>query len=228
MKKVAILQSNYIPWKGYFDLINMVDEFIVYDEAQYTKSDWRNRNKIKTKNGLLWLTIPVRRKKLNQNICNTYSVNPIWRKKHWKSFCQWYSKSRYFNDFRDAFEKMYLSSNENNLSKINIEFIIEINRILGIETKITMSSEYECSVGKTNKLVDICIQAGATDYLSGPLAKNYLNLQKFEKNNVKVRYVNYEGYTRYNQQFPPFDHHVSILDLILNEGPFATMHMKSF
>lgn len=228
MKKVAILQSNYLPWKGYFDIINMADEFIVYDQAQYTKNDWRNRNKIKTQNGLLWLTIPIRKKRLKTKICDTVAASPIWRIKHWKSICQWYSKSKYFDTYRAVFEDLYLSSEEDNLSQINLNFIKVINEILRIDTKITMSPDCNFVNGKTEKLVHLCKDAGATDYLSGPAAKEYLDLNEFSENGIRVRFLNYDGYTLYNQRFPPFEHKVSIVDLIFNEGPLASKYMKSF
>lgn len=228
MKKVGILQPNYIPWKGYFELINMVDEFIVYDEVQYTKNDWRNRNKIKTKNGLLWLTIPVRRKHLDQKICETKALNSRWRVKHWKSLYQWYSKSKFFKEYRSIFENLYLSSSENNLSKINIEFIKAINTILGIKTKIRTSCHYKLGNGKTARLINICRQAGATEYITGPSARNYLDVQQFKENNIKLRFISYQGYKPYRQQYLPFEHGVSMVDLIFNTGPSAAKHMKSF
>jgi len=105
MKKVAILQSNYIPWKGYFDMIGLVDEFILYDDMQYTRRDWRNRNKIKTPNGLAWLTIPVEVKgKYFQKINETIISEPQWAKDHWATIKQFYSKARFFKDYKDIFE----------------------------------------------------------------------------------------------------------------------------
>ncbi|HIP48251.1 MAG TPA: hypothetical protein EYG92_04705, partial [Lutibacter sp.] len=130
MKKIAILQSNYIPWKGYFDLINMVDEFILYDEVQYTKNDWRNRNKIQTKQGVQWLTIPVRQKELSQLIKDTKITDKKWGKKHWATIRQNYSKAKYFKEYKDIFEELYLNCEEQYLSQINYKFIVVINEIL--------------------------------------------------------------------------------------------------
>ncbi len=227
MKKVAILQSNYIPWKGYFDMINLADEFILFDTAQYTKNDWRNRNKIKTNQGINWLTIPVKHS-LSQKINEIEVLNNKWRKKHWQTLKQNYSKSKYFNNYVVVFEKLYLNSDEIFLSKINYNFIIAINKILGIETKITWSSSYELTGEKTEKLVNICKQAKASEYISGPAAKSYLNEKLFEQENIKVSWMDYSNYPEYNQLFPPFEQSVSILDLIFNEGENATKLMKSF
>ena len=229
MKKIAILQSNYIPWKGYFDLINMVDEFILYDDMQYTKRDWRNRNKIKTPQGLKWLSIPVEVKgKYFQKINETKVSEKDWAKKHWQQLQQNYSKSKYFKDYKNIFEELYLNCDEKYLSQINYKFITTINEILGIKTKLRWSSEFELIEGQTEKLLGICKQCQANSYLSGPAAKDYFDKELAKKENIQVEWMNYSGYQEYNQLFPPFEHGVSILDLIFNEGSNATKFMKSF
>lgn len=229
MKKIAILQSNYIPWKGYFDMINMVDEFILYDDMQYTRRDWRNRNKIKTSNGLKWLTIPVEVKgKYFQKINETKISDKEWCKKHWTTISQYYSKAKYFKDYKDIFEELYLNCDEEYLSQINYKFIIAINEILGIKTKIRWSSEFDYGEGQTEKLLRICQSCHTDIYLSGPAAKDYFDEELFRKNNIQVEWMDYSGYSEYNQLFPPFEHSVTILDLIFNEGLNATKYMKSF
>lgn len=228
MKKIAILQSNYIPWKGYFDLINMVDEFIFYDEVQYTKNDWRNRNKIKTPQGIQWLTIPVRQENLEQKIKDTKITDKKWNIKHWRSISQKYSKSKYFKDYKDIFENLYLTCDEEYLSQINYKFITTINEILGIKTKLRWSSEFELVDGQTQKLLGICKDCNADVYISGPAAKNYFDEELAQKENIQVEWMDYSGYKEYEQLFEPFEHGVSILDLIFNEGPRAREFMKSF
>lgn len=229
MKKVAILQSNYIPWKGYFDLINMVDEFILYDDMQYTRRDWRNRNKIKTPNGLLWLTIPVEAKgKYFQKINETKVSEKDWAKKHWQTIKSNYAKTKYFKDYKDIFEELYLNCEEEYLSQINYKFIVAINTILGISTKIRWSSEFNLVEGQTEKLLGICKDCNADVYISGPAAKDYFDEELSDKENIKVEWMDYSGYPEYTQLFPPFEHGVSILDLIFNEGSNATQFMKSF
>jgi hypothetical protein len=223
-KKVAILQSNYIPWKGYFDIIKMVDEFIIYDDVQYTKNDWRNRNKIKTNNGILWLTIPVNHS-ISQKINEIKILNKSWRIKHWNTISQNYSKTKYFREFKEIFEKLF-TLEEDYLSIINYNFIIEINKILNIKTKISWSSDYKLIEGKTERLIELCKQANATEYISGPSAKNYLNEELFSAENLKLTWMDYSGYPEYNQLFPPFEHRVSIIDLIFNEGPNSNKFMK--
>ena len=226
-RKIAVVQSNYIPWKGYFDLINLVDEFILFDDVQYTKSDWRNRNKIKSQNGLIWLTIPVKHNYL-QKIKDTVISYPGWNRKHWKSIVQNYSKAKYFHTYRELFEDLYLGCNERFLSQINYRFLTAICEILGINTKLSWSMDYRLIEGKTERLVDLCKQSGATEYISGPAAKCYINEALFAEQGIALRYMDYSGYPEYNQLFPPFEHNISIIDLIFNEGPDAPKYMKSF
>ncbi|MEP7145694.1 MAG: WbqC family protein [bacterium] len=229
MKKILITQSNYIPWKGYFDSINIVDELILYDDMQYTRRDWRNRNQIKTKDGLKWLTIPVEVKgKYFQKINETKINEMDWGLKHWNMITHNYSKSKYFNDFKNIFEEIYLNYKEENLSKVNHKFLETVCGILEIKTQIRWSSEFDLLEEKTERLVDICKKTGATDYYSGPAAKAYMNEELFEKENIKVHYFDYTGYPVYNQMHGEFTHSVSIIDLIFNEGPDATKFMKSF
>ncbi len=134
MKKIIITQSNYIPWKGYFDSINMVDEFIIYDDMQYTRRDWRNRNKIKTKDGVQWLSIPVEVKgKYFQKINETRINNSDWGKNHWSTISHNYKKARYYQDYKDAFEYLYLNNKASLLSEVNYKFLIAICDILNIK-----------------------------------------------------------------------------------------------
>jgi WbqC-like protein family len=228
-KTIAVVQSNYIPWRGYFDLINSVDEFILYDDVQYTIRDWRNRNIIKTSSGPLWLTIPVEVKgKYLQKIKDAVISDPTWGRKHWASIMHSYSRAKYFSRHRELFEELYSRANDKLLSHINYRFIVAICRILGITTPISWSMDYNLIGDKTERLVHLCQQAGATAYLSGPSAKAYLKEDLFRNEGISVSYMNYSGYREYTQLYPPFQSQVSIIDLIFNEGPGATNYMKSF
>lgn len=225
-KKIAIIQSNYIPWKGYFDLINQVDEFILRDDVQYTKQDWRNRNKIKTPTGLKWLTIPVGNG--SQRIQDTIIRDPTWGRKHWHSIVPNYSQSRHFHTYREFFEDLYLDSKEQFLSQVNYHFLTAICQILGINTKITWSTDYQLlATGKTEGVIELCQQAGATAYLSGPTAKAYIDEGQFRQAGISLQYMDYSGYPEYDQLFPPFEHTVSIIDLIFNVGPEAPQYLKN-
>lgn len=229
MKKIIITQSNYIPWKGYFDSINIADEFILYDDMQFTRRDWRNRNQIKTREGVKWLTIPVEVKgKYFQKINETKISEPDWGQKHWSMLLHNYSKAKYFNEYKKLFEDLYLNNKEVYLSKVNHNFLKAVCEILGIKTKMIWSDEFNLLEEKTERLVDICKARGATDYYSGPAAKAYMNEELFERENIKVHYFDYSGYPDYNQLYGDFTHAVSIIDLIFNEGPNSTKFMKSF
>jgi hypothetical protein len=228
-KKVAIVQSNYIPWKGYFDLINLADEFILYDDMQYTRRDWRNRNKIKAQSSLIWLTIPVEVKgKYLQKIKETVISDGNWKTEHWNSIKHNYARAQYFREYRELFENLYLGSDERSLSHVNRRFLEAICRLLGIGTKISWSMDYHLAEGKTERLVDLCKQSGATEYISGPNAKAYMDEELFSREGIALTYMDYSGYPEYNQLSQPFEHYVSIIDLIFNEGPNATRYMKSF
>lgn len=227
-KRIAILQSNYIPWKGYFDLINMVDEFVLYDTAQFTKNDWRNRNKIKTPGGMLWLSIPVRHN-FGQLIQDTTVSDPAWAQKHWRSISQYYARATHFKRYKPLFERLYQEvGSEPSLSVINHRFITEVNGVLDIKTRITWSRDYALVEGQTERLVSLCKQAGASQYISGPAAKAYIDSELFAQAQIKLTYIDYSDYPEYLQLHPPFEHGVSILDLIFNTGPEAPKYMKSF
>lgn len=230
MKKVAILQSNYIPWKGYFDMINMVDEFILYDDMQYTRRDWRNRNKIKTPQGLHWLTIPVDTKgKFYQKINETRVMGHDWCQEHWKSLSLTYAHAPYFSAYAPRFQELYeRCATLDYLSQVNHLFLTEICSMLGIQTKITWSSDYTLVDGKTERLVGLVRDAGGTEYLSGPAAKDYIVDACFDEAGIKLTYMDYSGYPEYPQLFGAFEHGVTVLDLIFNTGPQAPCYMKSF
>lgn len=226
-KKVAISQSNYIPWKGYFDLIASVDIFVLYDDMQYTKRDWRNRNKIQTANGSQWLTIPVDVKgKYYQKINETLVAEQSWRRKHWAAICQNYSKAPYFKTYEEIFKHLYLESSETSLSKINYDFLKVICNILGIDTKLVLSDEFELVDGKSERLLGICKDLDADIYLSGPAAKEYLDEELFSNEGITVEWMEYASYPEYSQQHSPFEHYVTVLDLIFNEGSNARDYMR--
>lgn len=228
-KRVAIVQSNYIPWKGYFDMIHLSDEFIFLDDVQYTRRDWRNRNLIKTPQGLYWLTIPVVVKgNYLVKIRDIKIADAQWPQKHWGILKNNYVKAAHFKECSPIIEELYLNCREEYLSEINYRFITAICKILKIETKISRSSDYDLTEGKTERLLALCEAAGAKVYLSGPAAKDYLDEELFHQKNIEVEWMDYSAYPAYRQLFPPFEHGVSILDLLFNEGEKATEFMKSF
>jgi len=229
-KRVAIVQSNYIPWKGYFDLINSVDEFVLFDDMQYTRRDWRNRNKIKTPQGLKWLSIPVKVKgKYYQKINETKIEKRDWANKHWKTISMNYRDSPHFKKFENEIGELYhLAGSLDYLSEINLLFIVKLCKILGISTTIRRSEEFALVEGKSERLLGICQDANANIYISGPAAMGYLDESCFSKAGIEVSWMNYDGYPQYCQPFGEFEHGVSILDLIFCTGSQGTQFMKSF
>jgi hypothetical protein len=221
MKRVAILQSSYIPWKGYFDIIGAVDEFILYDDVQYTKNDWRNRNRIKTQAGLGWLTIPVLFKgKFGQTIREAQIGDPRWATRHWKTLQTCYAQAHHFSAVAPAIRGLYeAAAGERSLSRVNQQFLRALCLLLGIATPISLSSDYELAGDRTERRVHLCEQAGATEYLTGPSARSYLETDRFAARGIAVRWMSYSGYPEYRQlHSPPFVHEVSVVDLLFNMG----------
>ncbi|GAA5785970.1 WbqC family protein [Chitiniphilus shinanonensis] len=227
MKKVAILQSNYIPWKGYFDLISSVDEFILYDDMQYTRRDWRNRNQIKTPTGLSWLTVPVNSKgRYYQKIRETTIDGTDWSIDHWKSLVQNYRKAPHFEEVASWLEPLYVSQSYSSISQLNRQFIEAICSFLGIATSISNSWDYDLVDGKTERLVDLCKQAGAGLYISGPSAKNYIVEEQFTKEGIELLWFDYAGYPEYPQLWGEFNHAVTILDVLFNCGNESLQYVR--
>lgn len=228
LKKVAILQSNYIPWKGYFDIIGSVDEFIIYDDVQYTRRDWRNRNLIKTPQGAAWLTIPVKVKgRYDQKIGETVINGRGWAARHWKSIVHSYGRCKHFGCHEVFFAELYAACADCNLlSEVNSLFIRKICRVLGITTKISSSADYSPGGKKSSRILSICRQAGADVYLTGPAGLGYLDTEQFRSEGIVVAVADYSGYPVYDQPWPPFLHNVSIADLMFCTGARAPDFMK--
>jgi len=225
-KRAAIVQSSYIPWKGYFDLIRSVDAFILLDNVQFTRRDWRSRNRIKTRHGLAWLSIPVHtRGRYTQLIQDTTTSDPHWGRRHWQTIQANYAKAPCFDPYADRLAVLY-EHPSTRLSEINHSFIAAICDVLGITTPITWSTEYATRHAPSERLIDLCLAVGATEYLSGPSASNYLDIAAFEKAGIAVQFADYSGYAEYSQLHGPFEHSVSVLDLLFCAGPRALDFMK--
>jgi hypothetical protein len=225
VKKIAILQSNYIPWKGYFDLIAAVDEFIVYDDAQFTKNDWRNRNRIKTPKGLEWISVPVGQD-IRRRIRDVELTDRGWQKKHWKTLEANYRRAAHFAEVASVFEPLYTQRSHCRLSALNREFIEAICGFLGVRTRITNSWDYDLVDGRTERLAALAVQAGAAEYVSGPSAKSYVDEAAFAAHGIKLTWFDYAGYPEYPQLWGPFSHEVSVLDLLFNCGKEAARYMR--
>lgn len=220
----VILQPSYIPWRGYFHQIQKADLFIFYDDVQYDKNGWRNRNRIKTRNGPLWLTIPVLHK---GNVREQILIKDIrtdatkdWSRKHWATIQQAYSKAPFFKELLEPLQS-YFQQPPTLLADFTIELTIVIARLLGItNTRFERSSNLDASGSKTDRLVNLLKKCGATHYISGPSARDYLEEDKLKAAGISLEYMSY-NYPTYEQLYPPYDPQVSILDLLAMKGPQA-------
>ncbi|MCK4413386.1 MAG: WbqC family protein [Candidatus Eisenbacteria sp.] len=230
--RAAIVQSSYIPWKGYFSLIQLVDDFILYDDVQYTHRDWRNRNRIKTRQGPKWLSIPVAVKgRFTQRVRDAEISDPRWARKHWNTICANYARAPFFDEIAARLEPLFEQcGRERGLSAINSRLTRGLAAMLGITTRIHDSAGFELHGNRTERLVHLCRQLGATDYLTGPRAADYLDERCFLEAGMRVCWMDYSGYPEYPQLFsPPFIHEISVIDLLMNQGcTGAEAYMAAF
>jgi hypothetical protein len=229
-RSLVILQSNYIPWKGYFDLLAAADEFVIFDEVQFTKRDWRNRNRIILNGELHWLTIPVKTAgTFGQPIDEIKVSNPDWTHVHLDCLRQAYRKAAYFSDIFPALEKAYDKARDlNRLTQINELLLGVLAGLLAIETPLVRSQIVpRTTPDPTDRLIEICKARGATCYISGPAAKAYLQRARFDAAGITLKYANYSGYGAYEQGTVAFEHGVSIVDVLMRCGKDARHHLKS-
>jgi len=218
--KVGIIQSSYVPWRGYFDLMASVDAFVFYDDVQYSKGDWRNRNRIKTIRGIEWLTVPVHHNKLKKKINETtIDYNRPWQKKHCLKLRESYQDAKYSDEML-GLASVIQSSHFETISELNTNLIGSICTYLEISTPTCFSSEFSLSGTKTDRLIDLLKKLNASTYLSGPSADAYLDKEAFRRAGIQLEYKSYD-YDPYPQLWGEFDGALSILDLIANCGTSA-------
>ena len=223
--KLAVLQSNYIPWKGYFDIIHDVDLFLFYDEVQYTTRDWRSRNRIKTEHGLKWLTIPCGRD-VKRMIYEVGLKPEEWQARHYNVLRQSYRNAPYYHKYDEFLRYVYLEKKWDYLYELNRFMIEHISReFLGITTKFEDSRNYHSSGRKAEKLFELVKDTKADIYISGPAAKDYMQLEKYEEAGIEVIWKDYQGYPQYEQLHGEFCHNVSILDLLFHTGDSAPYYI---
>lgn len=224
----VISQPNFIPWRGYFHLIRKADIFVFYDDVQYDRRGWRNRNRIKTSNGPIWLTIPV----LNKGVqINHTPINKIeidwsrnWSRKHWTTIEQSYDKAPFFPAYANLL-KNYYDQRYELLADFTIELTVRLAGVLGITgTEFVRSSALNAIGSKTDRILAILKTLGATHYISGPAAKSYLDETRLADAGISVEYMIYD-YPSYPQLHPPYDPQVSILDLLFMTGPEASRYV---
>jgi hypothetical protein len=229
-KTIVILQSNYIPWKGYFDLMAAADEFLLFDEVQYTKNDWRNRNRIALDGKLRWLTLPVHTSgKFGAAIDRVEVSRADWAKAHWETLRQAYGDAPFYKSIGRLLEEGYaVAAPLTHLSKINEHFLRTIAALLALDTVILRADVVpRTTADATDRLLEICRARGATDYVSGPSARNYLRVGAFHKAGIALHFANYGGYPMYRQRLEPFEHGVSMIDTLMQCGRDSRSHLKS-
>ena len=222
--KVGIIQSNFLPWRGYFDFIREVDLFILHDDLQYTKGDWRNRNRIKTPRGTEWITVPVHYQHTNQLIEQTeIDYSTPWAVRILNRIRESYKTAKNFEPYFSELSELLVKPAAS-ISELNWRLILWVCGHLKIKTPITFSREYHPQGTKTERLLGILRKVGATSYLSGPAAQVYLKPSMLEEAGIQLGYKVYE-YPEYDQLFPPFDSNVSVLDLLFMHGPDAVRYL---
>jgi hypothetical protein len=217
--RVAICQPNYLPWRGYFDLIRQVDLFVSLDDVQYTKGDWRNRNKIRTDSGVKWITVPVKysfsgRQNINEVLID-YSRD--WRNQHLTLLRMAYGNAPFYDCFYGELCEI-ITDEFPTICDLNYRLTSWILGKLSIETPIVSSVMIPSKGKKEERVLEILKSVDASVYLSGPSAKNYLSPTRFLSEGIEVEFINYD-YPKYLQVFPGFEGGVSIVDLLFNQGP---------
>jgi hypothetical protein len=226
-KRVAIIQSCYVPWKGFFDLIGRCDEYVVLDGVQFAKRHWHNRNRIKGPDGTHWLTIPVATKgRFTQTIDAVEIVEP-WAERHWRSLAAAYGRAAHFATMGRRIHAWYEAvADERSLTAVNLHFLRAVLAELGLNVRVTRDRDYAPAGTKTQRLLDICQAAGATHYLSGPSARGYFDADLFVRAGVGVEWMTYGPYPVYAQGAGAFVHEVSILDLLFHLGADARSFIR--
>jgi hypothetical protein len=220
--KCVILQPSYMPWRGYFHLIQKADVFVFYDDVQYDHGGWRNRNRIKTSTGLRWLTIPVVTHGALTQRTSIHQIRTLtttsWNRKHFETLRHSYSRAPFFRHYEHLLLDFYASPREL-LADFTIETTIRLARELGINgTVFLRSSELRIQGERTERLIEILKHVGADHYITGPAARNYLEEMQMTREGIQVEWMIYD-YPEYMQLYPPYESHVSILDLLFMQGP---------
>ncbi|HUD88313.1 MAG TPA: WbqC family protein [Xanthobacteraceae bacterium] len=226
--RIAVIQSCYVPWRGFFDLIGRCDEYVIFDHVQYVRRHWHNRNVIKTAAGPQWLTIPVLSKGRYEQTIDEVEVEKSWAEKHWRAIELAYGRAPFFESLGDTVRGWYeRAAKEARLTEINAIFLKEIAALLGLRTRIVRDGAYPAQGVKSERLLAIVRAAGADRYLSGPSAKAYFDEPLFANAGIAVEWMSYDGYAEYPQLHGPFAPAVSVLDLLFNVGPDAPRYLRA-
>lgn len=218
---VCIHQPNYLPWIGFFSKVSLCDSLIVYDTAQYEKNSVINRNRIRTHQGWMYLTVPVPRPHLHTPIIEVpLPGTEDWKKHHWKSILTYYARAPYFRYYSGFFQDLFCHSRLTALVELNLRIIEYLLDCFEINPRVVRTSQVNVDplLRKTDLMVAYLKAAGATSYLSGPSGKDYLEADKFAQSRIELRFHAFE-HPEYRQVFPGFEPNMSAIDLLFNEGP---------
>jgi hypothetical protein len=217
--RVVVNQPTYLPWMGYFAMMHIADVFVFYDDVQFSPQSWQQRNRIKTPQGVRWITVPVERN-FGQKICDTQiNTDQVWRRKHWKTIEQAYSKTPYYDMYGSYIEELY-QTYFLKLSDLNIYFIKWLAELMDIKRpKFYLSSEMGLEGDRSGRLLSLLKKVGATEYISGLKAKDYLREDDFKKAGIKLTWFNYKHpeYPQIRRKLG-FIPYLSVVDLLLNNG----------
>jgi hypothetical protein len=225
MRTIAIMQPSYIPWRGYFSLISQADTFVFLDNVQYTKNDWRNRNRVVTSSGQKFLTIPVQTKGFPKLIKDVKVSDKRWNIKHFKTINQNYSKSKYFEKYKSAIKELYSACSYEYLIDINYLFITKLSEIMQLKCDFVFASDIQCSNDRNQRLIDICKELKGTEYISPPASKAYIDESLFKSNDINLRFLNYDNMKTYESLYGITDKYLSVVDLIFNKGEEAKSYL---
>jgi hypothetical protein len=222
MNRVVILQPGYLPWLGFFDLMHKADTFVVLDDVQYTTRDWRSRNRIKTPNGAMWLTVPVESKGARRKLIKDVKIDKTqkWQRMHMQNIQNFYKKAWHYDSVMEMARPLY-SKDYIFLIDLLMDCIDAFRHYLELDKQVMFSSDIPSVTKKDEKLLAICKYLEATHYLTGNAAEGYLRESIFNEENIEVEWHNYK-HPFYNQlwiQNNGFISHLSIVDLLLNHGP---------
>ncbi len=227
MTTVTITQSNYLPWRGYFSQIQNSDYFVFLDNVQFTRRDWRTRNRIRTPQGAEWLNVPILQPDSHHKLIENVSVlNDSFLEKHLETIRRNYTRAKQFDPNWKELHSVLFDSYNANLSTFNQKIIKNISKRFALECKFLKANQFENSTDPTQRLLNICLSLNATKYQTGPKAMEYLDVSKFNSKGIEVIWANYD-FKGYDQLWDlDFDPNLSVVDLILNVG-FNKDYLKS-
>ncbi|WP_417458493.1 WbqC family protein [Kordiimonas sp.] len=224
--RVGIIQSAYLPWRGYFDFIDDVDLFLLFDDVQYVKRSWRTRNKVKARSGTQWISVPVKKMPRGTLICEMQIDNDEhWAEHHLNQIRDAYRNAPYFETYYEDLQSQ-LSRDWTYLSELNEGLIRWLMGHLGITTEVRSTVGLGATGRKGERLLSVLEKVGGTTYLSGPAAQSYIDEKRFDECGVNLEYKSYD-YREYPQMWQGFSGDVTVLDLLFNTGPDALFYLKS-